>query len=152
MAGKHGTTGPLQDRSVDGMRLPNLFPYTPVECHRQARGGKDCLGLRGGTRGAIAADSASGKTFLDPGWYEKEKLNHLNSRAHLACLELRCLAVGAEILQVLMVGPHDEWVFHPFQTVPPFLQHHLLREKLTIPQIVVIFRGVEVVGEEGAGM
>jgi hypothetical protein len=36
--------------------------------------------------------------------------------------------------------------------LPPFLQHHLHREKLPIPHIVVPLHGIEAVGEEGAGM
>lgn len=52
---------------------------------------------------------------------------------------------GVEILQVAVVDSQDEWVFRPLQPVPPFLQRHLHREKLTIPHIVVLFRGVETV-------
>jgi hypothetical protein len=83
---------------------------------------------------------------LDPGRYERKKLNRVNSRTHLACLELSRLG-GVEILQVLVVGPHDEWVFRPLQPVSTFLQRHLHSEKLTIPHIVVIFHGFEVVGD-----
>jgi hypothetical protein len=62
-------------------------------------------------------------------------------------------ALGStEILQVIVVSPHSEQIFCPLQPVPPFLQWHLHREKLMIPHIVVPFRGVEAMGEEGARM
>lgn len=75
------------------LHLSDLCPYTPVECCHQARGGKDGLRLRGGTRGAIAAGNCIRLDILGSQHYEREKLNRMNSRAHLACLELRLLAV-----------------------------------------------------------
>jgi hypothetical protein len=59
---------------------------------------------------------------------------------------------GAAILQIFVVGPYDERVFHPFHPVPPFLQLHLHCKKLMISHIIVFLRGIEAMREEDAGM
>jgi hypothetical protein len=59
---------------------------------------------------------------------------------------------GAEIFQVLVVGPHNERMFRPLQPLAPLLQRHLHHEKFMILHILVCLRGVEAVGEEGSGM
>ena len=46
----------------------------------------------GAELGSNRRESASGFTFLDPGRYDKVKLNVLKNKAHLAYLELSLLA------------------------------------------------------------
>lgn len=48
--------------------------------------------LRSEASGEHWLAKASGLTFLDPGRYDRMKLNQLKKRAHLACLELSLLA------------------------------------------------------------
>lgn len=37
---------------------------------------------------------------------------------------------GLDELQVLMVSPHQEWLFHSFQSVVPFLQRYFNCQEL----------------------
>ncbi len=57
-----------------------------------------------------------------------------------------------EVGEVLVIGPNDERMSHPLQTVSPFLkgQHH--RQEFSVPHVIVTFRRSEAAREEGAGV
>ena len=78
-------------------------------------------------------------------------MNQVNSRVHLACLELRHLAVWRYSMFLWSVHTMNGCSTLSSQYLHS-AKHHLHREKLPIPHIVDPPCGIEAVGEEGAGI
>jgi hypothetical protein len=89
------------------LAVESYSEHSSVECHHRARGGKDDLGLWGGTRGAIAAGQCIRLDILGfrPIQEGEVELCELQGLFGLPGVEV---LGSAEIIQVLVVGPHDE--------------------------------------------
>lgn len=84
-------------------------------------------------------DKASALAFLEPGRYDKVKLNLLKIRARLACRELKSLGC-ANKLQVFMIHPDEERMICPLQLVSLLLQRPLNGQKLTFADVLILLR------------
>ena len=98
------------------LRLPDLFPDTPAECRRQVRGGKDGLGLWGGSSGVIAARQGIRLDVLGPRPVGEGKVEPGKQQVPSRLPGVEALG-GVELLQIFVVGPHNERMFPTFQPV-----------------------------------